>query len=106
MKKTIIRMTEGDLHKLVMEAVEAVLREDGEGIGGGGATNCAGAMQGGGTNPGAGQYDVPFGGMVRRKGYSPKKDKVSSGMTQVDMKPSYDRGAGFSVNDKPAGHKG
>lgn len=107
----IIRLTEGDLHRLVKEAVDKILSEgrfdpkwstrDGEApngdvfhdmprrmprntpnssrrnkgkleeegeAGGGGATNCAGTMQGGGTNPGAGQYDVPaFGGKKPKK---------------------------------------
>lgn len=38
-----------------------------EGEGGGGATTCASVMQGGGANPSAGQYDVPFGSVQRRK---------------------------------------
>jgi hypothetical protein len=60
--KRIIRLTESDLHRLIRESVLNILAEDGE-AGGGGATNAAGVMQGGGTNPGAGQYDVPaFGG--------------------------------------------
>lgn len=33
-------------------------------------TDCAGAMQGGGANPDAGQYTVPFGQVQRRKFYS------------------------------------
>jgi hypothetical protein len=41
------------------------------------------------------QYDVPFGGKVnRRKVYSPKGDKVSDGMKQVDMNPALDRKGG------------
>lgn len=39
------------------------LKEDGEG----GATSCGSAMQGGGVNPDAGQYTVPFGNIQRRK---------------------------------------
>jgi len=54
-----IRITEADIHRMVMEAVETVLSEEGEG-GIGGATSCGNVMQGGGTNPSAGQYDVPF----------------------------------------------
>lgn len=42
------------------------------GAGGGGATNAAGVMQGGGTNPEAGQYTVPAFGVQRRKIYKPK----------------------------------
>jgi hypothetical protein len=44
------------------------LNEEGEG--GGGATSCGSAMQGGGSNPDAGQYTVPFGNVQRRKFYS------------------------------------
>ena len=64
--KKIIRLTESDLHQIVADAVNRILKEDG--AGGGGATNAAGVMQGGGTNPGAGQYDVPaFGGKAKKK---------------------------------------
>ena len=65
MKRQIIRLTESDLHKIIRESVERVLKEDG--LAGGGATNCAATMQTGsgkaplGTNPEAGQYTVPFG---------------------------------------------
>lgn len=103
--KKIIRLTESDLHRMIIESIHNILSEDGEGAGGGGATNAAGVMQGGGTNPSAGQYDVPFGGIVRKKGYSPKDDKVSKGMTQVDMSDAYDRSPGFSVRGKAKGKK-
>ncbi len=105
--KQIIRLTESDLQIIVNESIQRILSEDGEGgfAGGGGATNAAGVMQGGGTNPSAGQYDVPFGGIVRKKGYSPKGDKVSKGMTQVDMSDAYDRSPGFSVRGKAKGKK-
>lgn len=53
------------------EWYEAHLDEE-VGAGGGGATNAAGVMQGGGTNPEAGQYTVPAFGVQRRKIYSPK----------------------------------
>ena len=36
-----------------------------------GATSCGSVMQGGGTNPDAGQFTVPFGGVQRRKFYEP-----------------------------------
>ena len=42
------------------------LNEEGEG---GGATSCGSVMQGGGSNPDAGQYTVPFGDVQRRKFY-------------------------------------
>ena len=82
--KKIIRLTEGDLHRIVKEAVSEILSEDGEGgfAGGGGATNAAGVMQGGGINPGAGQYDVPA--------FAKKKQKKVGGnaFDQPIRKPS------------------
>lgn len=76
---------------------------------GGGATNCAGAMQTGcgnaptGTNPEAGQYTVPFGKMQRRKIYSPKGDAkgdVTKQESNVDMSPAMARknGKGGSIS--------
>lgn len=40
------------LHKIIRESMDKVLKEDG-------ATTCGSVMQGGGSNPSAGQYDVP-----------------------------------------------
>lgn len=57
MKKTIIRLTENDLHRLIEKTVKDMLSEEGEG----GATSCGNVMQGGGSNPDAGQYVTPFG---------------------------------------------
>lgn len=96
MKRQVIRLTEQDLHRIISEAVERIISEDGEG--GGGATNCAGTLQGGGTDPDAGTYTVPFGGVQRRKGYSAKGDKVSKGMTAVDMKPALMRKPNGSIS--------
>lgn len=48
-------------------ATRGGLNEEGEG---GGATSCGSVMQGGGSNPDAGQYTVPFGNVQRRKFYS------------------------------------
>lgn len=46
------------------------LNEEGEGGAAiGGATSCGSVMQGGGTNPDAGQYTVPFGQVQRRDFY-------------------------------------
>lgn len=58
MAKRVI-MTEQDIHNIVMDVVNKIIKEEGEG-GTGGATSCGNVMQGGGTNPSAGQYDVPF----------------------------------------------
>lgn len=44
------------------------LNEEGEGVGG--ATSCGSAMQGGGSNPSAGQYDLPFKPIQRRNIWS------------------------------------
>ena len=107
--KEIIRLTESDLHHMIMEAVERIL-EDG-GVGGGGATNAAGAMQGGGTNPDAGTYDVPafakkgkkkvggnaFDEPIMRQGHN-LGDVTSAKANQVDMGPALERGGSISVN--------
>lgn len=62
------------------------LNEDGEA---GGATSCASVMQGGGSNPEAGQYTAPFGNIQRRKFYgdSLKRNKDSkNGSLSVNQK--------------------
>ena len=111
--KKIIRLTESDLHRIVKEAVETIIREEGE-AGGGGATNAASVMQGGGTNPGAGTYDVPaFGGKTNKKKVGGNAfsepimrqkhnlgDVTKSPANQVDMKPALDRTPGFSMGDR------
>ena len=85
---------------------ENTIKED---AAGGGATNCAAAMQTGcgnaptGTNPEAGQYTVPFGKMQRRKIYSPKGDAkgdVTKQESNVDMSPAMARknGKGGSIS--------
>ncbi len=104
--KQIIRLTESDLHRIVKEAVNRILTEDGE-AGGGGATNAAGVMQGGGTNPGAGQYDVPaiakkkkepVGGNAFSEPIMRQKhnlgDVTQAPANQVDMKPALSRPKG------------
>ena len=109
--KQVIRLTENDLHNIVREAVNKILSEDG--IGGGGATNAAGVMQGGGTNPGSGQYDVPaFGGKNKKKvggnAFSEPimrqkhnlGDITSAKANQVDVKPALDRTPGFSMGER------
>ena len=115
--KRIIRLTESDLHKLISEAVHNILSEDGE-AGGGGATNAAGVMQGGGTNPGAGQYDVPaFGGKRKKKvGGDAFSEPImrqkhnlgepsSKKSNTVDVSPALDRTPGFSIGKRVGGKK-
>ena len=109
--KKLIRLTESDLHRIVKEAVETIIREEGE-AGGGGATNAAGVMQGGGTNPGAGTYDVPaFGGKNKKKvggnAFSEPimrqkhnlGDVTSAKVNQVDMKPALKRGGSIAMGE-------
>ena len=114
--KQIIRLTESDLHRLIKESVLRILAEDGE-AGGGGATNAAGVMQGGGTNPGAGQYDVPaFGGKRPKKvggnafdqpirKPSPVGEPTNKKDNGVDVKPALDRTPGFSMGERVGGKK-
>ena len=106
--RNLIKLNQNDLRGLVYETVNILMNEDGEGIGGGGATNVAGTMQGGGINPGAGTYDVPFGSVQRRNVYSPK-GKKSNKMTKVNMAPALERhngkGGSISIPKKRAGEK-
>ena len=107
--KKIIRLTESDLHRIIKESVYRILKEDGGAAGGGGATNAAGVMQGGGTNPGAGQYDVPaFGGKTNKKkadGFGEPimrqahnlGDVTQAKVNQVDMGPALERKKGGSI---------
>ena len=109
--KKIIRLTESDLHRIIKESVYRILKEDGE-AGGGGATNAAGVMQGGGTNPGAGTYDAPaFGGKNKKKvggnAFSEPimrqkhnlGDVTSAPANQVDMKPALKRGGSIAMGE-------
>jgi len=109
--KQIIRLTESELHEMVKEAVNKILSEDG--VGGGGATNAAGVMQGGGTNPGAGTYDVPafakkskkkvggnaFSEPILKQAHN-LGDVTKAPANQVDMKPALDRTPGFSMGER------
>ena len=63
---------EEKMHELYKELFEkkSLVKEDGEG-GMGGATSCGGVMQGGGSNPSAGQYEAPLGPVQRRKFFEP-----------------------------------
>jgi hypothetical protein len=98
--KKIIRLTESDLHNIIKETVKRVLKEDG-GMVGGAAANGSGFMNGANNSQTSSnaQFDVPFGGVQRRKGYSPKGDGTSK-MTEVDMTPAMKRhdGKGGSIS--------
>lgn len=83
----IIRLTESDLHSIIRNTVYRILKEDGEGMGGG-AT--AGATSDSADRMGA--FDVPFGGVQSRSIYKPK--------TNVNMSPALKRhdGKGGSIS--------
>jgi hypothetical protein len=96
----LIRLTEQDLHRIVVETVNKILNEDG-GMVGGAAANASGFMNGANnaqTSSNA-QFDVPFGSVQRRKVYSPKGDKEGK-MTEVDMTDAMKRhdGKGGSIS--------
>ena len=101
-----IRITQDYIRSLVNETLNILMNEEGE-AGGGGATNAAGVMQGGGTNPGAGTYDAPaFGGKTNKKKVGGPfnepimrqkhnlGDVTKAPANQVDMKPALDRTPG------------
>ena len=107
-----IRITQDYIRSLVNETLNILMNEEGE-AGGGGATNAAGVMQGGGTNPGAGTYDAPaFGGKNKKKvggnAFSEPimrqkhnlGDVTKAPANQVDMKPALDRTPGFSMGER------
>lgn len=110
--KQIIRLTESDLHQMVMEAVNKILAEDGE-IGGGGATNCVGINVGGAAGQAKNHIDAPaFGGKNKKKvggnAFSEPilkqahnlGDVTNAPANQVDMKPALDRTPGFSMGER------
>lgn len=78
--KKIIRLTENDLHSIIRNAVDKILREDGAGAVGGAAANGSGFMNGANnaqTSSNA-QFDVPFGG-------KPLKQKHNLGKKNDDF---------------------
>lgn len=110
--KQIIRLTESDLHQMVMEAVNKILAEDGE-IGGGGATNCVGINVGGAAGQAKNHIDAPaFAGKNKKKvggnAFSEPilkqahnlGDVTNAPANQVDMKPALDRTPGFSMGGR------
>ena len=106
MSKEIVRLSEQDLHKLVETAVKHILHEkfavnENGGMVGGAAANASGFMNGANnaqTSSNA-QFDVSFGNVQRKKGYSPK-GKNGSKMTEVDMTDAMKRhdGKGGSIS--------
>lgn len=107
--KKIIRLTESELHQLVVDAVSSILKEDG--MGGGGATNDAG-LNVGNSDPSAGIAYPAFGGKNKKKvggnAFSEPimrqkhnlGDVTSAKANQVDMKPAMDRTPGFSMGER------
>lgn len=83
------------------EIVESVIFEDG------GATTCSGAMQGGGSNPDAGQFIQPIGKVQRRKIYVTNEQyKMLKEMGTVDAgNYQYDVPFGSDKNDPAFDHK-
>lgn len=53
-----------ELYNDIVVDNNGLVKEEGEG---GGATSCGSVMQGGGSNPSAGQYEAPFAPVNRRK---------------------------------------
>lgn len=83
------------------EIAESVIFEDG------GATTCSGAMQGGGSNPDAGQFIQPIGKVQRRKIYVTNEQyKMLKEMGTVDAgNYQYDVPFGSDKNDPAFDHK-
>ena len=105
--KQVIRLTESELREFIDNAVKHVIsqklnhiNEDG-GMVGGAAANGSGFMNGANNSQTSSnaQFDVPFGSVQRRKGYSPK-GKNTSKMTEVDMTDAMKRhdGKGGSIS--------
>lgn len=83
------------------EITESVIFEDG------GATTCSGAMQGGGSNPDAGQFIQPIGKVQRRKIYVTNEQyKMLKEMGTMDAgNYQYDVPFGSDKNDPAFDHK-
>lgn len=80
----VLMNSDGEYH--TRGGYKKVVTEDGEG----GATSCGSVMQGGGGNPEAGQYTVPFGQVQRRKFYGDSlkrnKDEKNGSITMNRLK--------------------
>ena len=72
------------IKQIIRESIENFIQEDG-----GGATTCASVMQGGGDNPSAGQYDVPFLGDKQTKKRS--KDFSNGSMMMQRLKEDWEK---------------
>ena len=91
MKKRVIRITEADIHRMVMEGVNQVLSEMDGGMGGG-------ALGAGNVNIGnsdvAGGITTAFGPVQRRKLGTGRDGDVTKQDSNVDMTPAMDRTPG------------
>lgn len=98
MKTNSTIITEAQLKQLVYETYQRLLNEDGIEAGSA-AANASGFANGANNSQSNATFDVPFGGVQRKKGYSPKGDKGSK-MTEVDMSDALARhnGKGGSIS--------
>lgn len=91
MKKRVIRLTESDIHRMVIEGVNQVLSEMDGGMGGG-------ALGAGNVNVGnsdvAGGITTPFGSIQRRKLGTGRNGDITKQDSNVDMTPAMDRRPG------------
>ena len=65
--KNMLKMDSDNAYKKRGGFDKTLVSEDGEG----GATSCGNVMQGGGSNPSAGQYDMPFKNIQKRDFWKP-----------------------------------
>ena len=74
---------EGIVRRAVREAINRLIKE----------TDTMGVLQGGGTDPEAGEFTVPFGDVQRREIYNATgtKKKYKKKKNGVDMRPAYGR---------------
>jgi len=102
MAKKIIRLTEADIHRMVKEAVNAIM-EDGLGGTSSFSVNSAAGSLSDPTGQQKNHIDVPFGNVQRRNIYKPKgKDSgdITKQSSNVDMTPALKRknGKGGSIS--------
>lgn len=102
MAKKIVRLTEGDIHRIVEDAVNSILED----LGGTSSfsVNSAAGSPSDPTGQQKNHIDVPFGNVQRRSIYRPKKNNNSGNVTKqesnVDMTPALKRknGKGGSIS--------